>query len=92
MAKVVGLSVPTVKRIWKTQALAPHRVRRFKLSNDPKRSSAPQTVHLDRRTRQDPRRGQRRAPNVRVDPLAGLRRGRNRDTRLLNKPSRGSSC
>jgi transposase len=35
MAKAVGLSVSSVQRIWKAHGLAPHRVRRFKLSNDP---------------------------------------------------------
>jgi transposase len=35
MAKVVGLAVSTVQRIWKAHGLAPHRWRAFKLSNDP---------------------------------------------------------
>lgn len=35
MAKVAGLAVSTVQKIWKTHGLAPHRFRRFKLSNDP---------------------------------------------------------
>jgi transposase len=35
MAKAVGLAVSTVQRIWKAHGLAPHRWRRFKLSNDP---------------------------------------------------------
>lgn len=35
MAKVAGLAVSTVQKIWKTHGLAPHRWRRFKLSNDP---------------------------------------------------------
>jgi transposase len=35
MAKAVGVSVSSVQRIWKAHGLAPHRVRRFKLSNDP---------------------------------------------------------
>lgn len=35
MAKAVGLAVSTVQAIWKTHGLAPHRWRRFKLSNDP---------------------------------------------------------
>src|SRR3954454_21517055 len=35
MAKAVGISVLSVQRFWKAHGLAPHRVRRFKLSNDP---------------------------------------------------------
>ncbi len=35
MAKVAGLAVSTVQKIWKTHGLAPHRWRQFKLSNDP---------------------------------------------------------
>ena len=35
MAKAAGLAVSTVQRIWKVHGLAPHRWRRFKLSNDP---------------------------------------------------------
>jgi transposase len=35
MAKVAGLAVSTVQRIWRAHSLAPPRWRRFKLSNDP---------------------------------------------------------
>jgi transposase len=35
MAAAVGISVSSVHRIWRTHGLAPHRFRRFKLSNDP---------------------------------------------------------
>src|SRR5215207_6483250 len=35
MARAAGLSISSVQRIWKAHGLAPHRVRRFKLSNDP---------------------------------------------------------
>ena len=35
MAKVVGLAISTVQKIWKARGLAPHRWQRFKLSNDP---------------------------------------------------------
>jgi hypothetical protein len=35
MAKVVGLAISTVQKIWKVHGLAPHRWRLFKLSNDP---------------------------------------------------------
>ena len=35
MAGAVGLAVSTVQNIWKAHGLAPHRLRRFKLSNDP---------------------------------------------------------
>lgn len=34
MAKVVGISVSSVQRIWRAHGLQPHRVRQFKLSND----------------------------------------------------------
>jgi transposase len=36
MAKEVGISVSSVQRIWRAHGLAPHRVRQFKLSTDPK--------------------------------------------------------
>jgi len=35
MAKVAGLAVSTVQKIWRAHGLAPHRWRQFKLSNDP---------------------------------------------------------
>jgi len=35
MAKATGLAVSTIQKIWKAHGLAPHRWRRFKLSNDP---------------------------------------------------------
>jgi hypothetical protein len=35
MAKAVGISVSSVQRIWRAHGLQPHRMRRFKLSNDP---------------------------------------------------------
>ena len=35
MAKAVGISVSAVQRIWRAHGLQPHRVRQFKLSNDP---------------------------------------------------------
>src|ERR1019366_10747185 len=34
MAKIVGISVSSVQRIWRKHGLQPHRIRRFKLSND----------------------------------------------------------
>src|SRR5712664_1716552 len=36
MAKVSSVSVSSVQRIWRAHGLQPHRVRQFKLSNDPK--------------------------------------------------------
>jgi transposase len=36
MAAKVGISVSSVQRIWRAHGLQPHRVRQFKLSNDPK--------------------------------------------------------
>jgi transposase len=35
MATEVGISVSSVQRIWRAHGLQPHRVRQFKLSNDP---------------------------------------------------------
>lgn len=35
MAKAVGCSKATVQRIWRDNGLKPHRVKTFKLSNDP---------------------------------------------------------
>lgn len=35
MAGQVGISVSSVQRIWRAHGLQPHRVRQFKLSNDP---------------------------------------------------------
>jgi transposase len=36
MAKAVGIGVISVQRIWKAHSLTPHRMKGFKLSNDPK--------------------------------------------------------
>ena len=36
MAKAVGISPSSVRRLWTRHGLQPHRVRSFKLSNDPK--------------------------------------------------------
>jgi transposase len=36
MAKIAGIGVVSVQRIWKTHGLAPHRMRTFKLSKDPR--------------------------------------------------------
>jgi transposase len=35
MAQAAGISVSSVQRIWRAHGLQPHRVRQFKLSNDP---------------------------------------------------------
>ena len=35
MAQAAGISVSSVQRIWRSHGLRPHRVERFKLSNDP---------------------------------------------------------
>lgn len=35
MAEVIGVSISSVQRIWRTHGLRPHRIRQFKLSNDP---------------------------------------------------------
>ena len=36
MAAAIGISASSVQRIWRAHGLQPHRVRQFKLSNDPK--------------------------------------------------------
>ena len=36
MAKAAGISVSSVLRIWRSHGLQPHRMRQFKLSNDPR--------------------------------------------------------
>jgi len=36
MAKATGISVSSVQRIWRSHGLQPHRMRQFKLSNDPR--------------------------------------------------------
>jgi transposase len=36
MAQLVGISASSVQRIWRAHGLQPHRVRAFKLSNDPR--------------------------------------------------------
>jgi Homeodomain-like domain len=36
MAKAAGLSVSSVQRIWRAHGRQPHRMRQFKLSNDPR--------------------------------------------------------
>src|ERR1700712_67884 len=36
MARIAGVSLTSVQRIWRAHGLAPHRIRTFKLSNDPK--------------------------------------------------------
>ena len=35
MAKAASISASSVRRIWHAHGLEPHRLRRFKLSNDP---------------------------------------------------------
>jgi transposase len=35
MAKASGISVSSIQRIWRSHGLQPHRIRQFKLSNDP---------------------------------------------------------
>jgi len=34
MAKVIGVSVSSIQRVWRSHGLQPHRMRQFKLSND----------------------------------------------------------
>src|SRR5580658_5592131 len=44
MAKVQGISVSSVQRIWRRHGLQPHRTRLFKLSNDPQFASKLQEI------------------------------------------------
>jgi transposase len=44
MAKVQGISVSSVQRIWRRHGLQPHQTRLFKLSNDPQFASALQEI------------------------------------------------
>jgi hypothetical protein len=44
MAGTVGLAASTVRKIWKTHGLAPHRRRSFKRSNDPAFAEKPHDV------------------------------------------------
>jgi tetratricopeptide (TPR) repeat protein len=44
MAKAAGISLRSVQRIWAAHGLKPHRVRTFKLSNDPKFAAKVQDV------------------------------------------------
>jgi hypothetical protein len=36
MAKHIGIRISSVQRIWRKHGLQPHKVRQFKLSNDPR--------------------------------------------------------
>ena len=55
MAKAAGVSVSSVQRIWCAHGLQPHRVRQFKLSNDPKFvescATSSGSISIRRRTR-----------------------------------------
>ena len=44
MAKVAGISLRSVQRIWSAHGLQPHRVRSFKLSNDAKFAAKVQDI------------------------------------------------
>src|SRR5215204_4523148 len=65
MAKAAGVSLSYVQRIWRSHGLQPHRIRTFKLSNDPLRprsatssassqSAGPRGGAVDRREEPDP--------------------------------------
>src|SRR5262249_51174315 len=41
MARQTGISVSSVQRIWRRHGLQPHRMRQFKLSNDPQFAATP---------------------------------------------------
>ena len=44
MAEAAGISVSSVQRIWRAHGLQPHRVRQFKLSNDPEFAAKPHDI------------------------------------------------
>jgi hypothetical protein len=44
MGKIAGISLRSAQRIWAAHGLRPHRVRRFKLSNDPKFAAKVQDI------------------------------------------------
>jgi transposase len=44
MAKLQGISVSSVQRIWRKHGLQPHRMRLFKLSNDPQFAAKPRDI------------------------------------------------
>src|SRR6266566_1828878 len=58
MAKASGVSEATVRRIWRKHGLRPHRVKTFKLSNDP-RLQTPWHHHPVRRAQHPRRHGDR---------------------------------
>ena len=46
MAEASGISASSVRRIWRSHGLQPHRSRRFKLSNDPQFVEAARVLAL----------------------------------------------
>ncbi len=63
MAKAVGISPSSVRRLWTRHGLQPHRVRSFKLSNDPKfAEKLKEVVGLYRRAGRKPDRGRSAGP------------------------------
>ena len=44
MARVVGISVSSVQRIWRLHGLQPHRVKQFKISTDPRFIDKPHDI------------------------------------------------
>jgi hypothetical protein len=75
MAKAAGVSHRSVQPIWAAHGLKPHRVRTFKLSNDPKSSAKVQDVSASMLTRQSTR--------------WGCRSMRSRRSRRSTAPSQG---
>ena len=51
MAKAAGISVSSVQRIWRRHGLQPHRMRQFKLSNDPQFAPSSGTSSVSMSTR-----------------------------------------
>src|SRR6516165_8331775 len=64
MAKAAGISLRSVQRIWAAHGLQPHRVRRFKLSNDAKFAAKVQDLGLPGTT--EPSRGIEIKVNLRL--------------------------
>jgi transposase len=70
MAKVSGISVSSVQRIWRKHGLQPHRMRQFKLSNDPQFAAK---LHDIVGLYVDPPGARRRAVDRRKEPDPGAR-------------------
>jgi transposase len=65
MARHIGISVSSVQRIWRKHGLQPHKLRQFKLSNDP-RFAAKRVFCRDNRSSEGPVRLSRSVPKAAI--------------------------